>query len=88
MLDKLALGSDAMAGDSPGVSQMIGSPAIYRVHGSEVGQGKGRNKDKESGPVSINLSKNNEIFSCSSFINEFNVFSGLGTAVAQCFEQY
>lgn len=53
MLDKLALASDAMAGDSPGVSQMIGSPALYRVHGAEVGQDKGRNKDKESGPVSI-----------------------------------
>ena len=51
VLDKLALGSDAIAGDSPAVSQMIGSPAIYRMHGSEAGQDKGRNKDKESGPA-------------------------------------
>lgn len=51
VLDKLALGSDAMAGDSPGVSQMIGSPAIYRVHGSDSVIDKGRGKDKESGPA-------------------------------------
>lgn len=51
VLDKLALGSDAMAGDSPGVSQMIGSPAIFRTHGSDSVLDKGRSKDKESGPA-------------------------------------
>ncbi|XP_034235592.1 exocyst complex component 2 [Thrips palmi] len=49
VLDKLALGSDAMAGDSLGASQMIGSPSIFR--GSDSVMDKGRNKDKETGPA-------------------------------------
>lgn len=74
-----------MAGDSPGASQMIGSPSIFR--GSDTVMDKGRSKDKESGPVII-VSKHKVLFHLNFYYPSFLSYclTGLGAKIIECVE--